>query len=74
VTTHELAAKLLALPDVLVVQSRDPEGNGYSPTHEDLTYDVNFFNGDLVDTDDLDPEGEGPGTAPGVPCLVLWPE
>lgn len=64
----ELIAKLSELPgDVLVVQAKDAEGNGFSPTYA-ITSQEEYvaeteYSGELVTT----------FTAESDPCVVLWP-
>ena len=73
-----LRALLATLPDdMLIVLSKDGEGNGYSPLSDtsDPTTTVyeadSTWSGEIVDTDDLD--DDGPVSPDAVPCLVLWP-
>ncbi len=71
----ELIKILKGLPqDALVVQSKDAEGNSFSPVadHCESHYvpDTTWA-GELWDEDD-DEDDEGPPDG-AVPCVVLWP-
>lgn len=58
--------------DVLVIMSKDGEGNGYSPLADtnlgQYLYEADTtWSGDLIDVDEADADTEA------VPCVVLWP-
>lgn len=77
-TVKELKILLENLPDdMLVVQQRDPEGNGYSPTsgadpeavyHDGDVYNINWSAEDCcLDDDEWEELLSGPR------CLVIYP-
>lgn len=66
----DLIATLLTLPpDLLVVLSRDPEGNRISPM-DSYNDEYLYHDGELYDPADTD---EDAPPADAEPCLVLWP-
>ena len=78
-TVAELREYLADLnPDTLVVMSRDPEGNGYSPLHniDTCVYDNDEFAVWYLElTDDLRKRGYGEDDVfpNGVPAVAMWP-
>jgi hypothetical protein len=75
-TVGELMTELAKYePDTIIVLSRDPEGNGYSPAYncEGMNYeDGEVGYGEL--TEDLKDAGYGEeDIRSGVPALVIWP-
>ena len=81
-TVKELIKELSkADPDSLVIQQRDPEGNGYAPLHG---VDPNAIKvGDHHDMEIYDPDWDAQETCleeeewaklkAGPRCVVLWP-
>jgi len=81
-TVRELREALAGLPDdMLVVMSRDAEGNGYSPlveTSESMYVAETTWSGevyptpeDIADDEQLGEDDEAPGDA--VRVVTLWP-
>lgn len=69
IRSHELAKALLAAPDKVVIQSKDSEGNDFSP-YSDFSFEnyfpENSWSGSLVSSDEAVPES-------AIPVIVLWP-
>lgn len=84
-TVAELIAALSELnPDATVVQSRDAEGNGYSPTYvqsEGFYRPYNAYDGEFHQPLDDEDRASGQYTEEDeyepqdgdVPCVCLWP-
>lgn len=84
-TAKELIAALSELdPDTIVIQSRDAEGNGYSPTYETSTgfyRPYNTYSGEFCQPLDDEDRASGRFTEEDeyepqdgdVPCVCLWP-
>lgn len=73
-TVADLIEKLQALPsDAIVVQSRDTEGNGFSPVSEvtlRVYQEETTWNGEFTDhEDDIDDMRDGGA----VPAVCVWP-
>lgn len=80
----DLVKEDASIADAIVVQSRDSEGNGFSPTYEpglnrykaDTSYSGEIFPFDTTLTEDMKEQGlteDDLAPADAVPCLTLWP-
>jgi hypothetical protein len=72
--SHTLARLLLDNPNVEVVQSKDAEGNNFSPLHapdfDQLYVPESTYHGYLWELDPEEPDGP---PADAVQCVVMWP-
>jgi len=67
-TAHELARILLRGPDVEVIISKDPEGNGFGHAG-----DPDYAKWDTAEREVLHPD-DYPDYPEATDCVVLWPD